>query len=252
MGALQEKGALVFAAAIAAFTLTLTLALSLGFGTQKALAADLAAGSDVQDAALAQPAKVKASAIKSTWKKTCLAPARGYAASVYIKAFDSAQPSKVVNKNPSIAKLKFEYGRARVYVKKPGNATIGFNYRGKRVTLKLKVVKWTAPFASLKIGTINYTKLGKHSDSYWNANDWFAGAPDGYMDGVFVAKLRGKLTVKTKNGWKVTSMKVETDKGTKKVKNGYVMKNGDDMLTIYLKNSRNGATGEVPIGSADW
>lgn len=166
---------------------------------------------------------------RTTWNKTFVAPKQYEEYSpAYLGADLNGKVTNLKNRNPKIAKMEGEYGYY-LQVFRPGKATITFNYLGKNITLKVNAVKWTAPFALFKTGSKDVTK---------KANNWNGWAPNGLTDGVPYGKFSGKLNIKTANGWKVTSIVISSDKGSKKVSNGYKITRSDREIQINLKNTR--------------
>lgn len=176
---------------------------------------------------------------RTTWNKTLVAPKQcdGYS---YGTFGDYLEGAVVIlkNGNPKVAKM---YGDGELRVCRPGKATIVYKYQGKKITLKVNVVKWTAPFKTFQVGSKNITKF---------VNQWNSSIPNGGADGVAGGKLSGKLNIKPADNWKISSIKVERPRGPmKKVSNGYKMTQSDEGLTVNLVNKKTKAVASMFIAN---
>lgn len=96
--------------------------------------------------------------------------------------------------------------------------------RGKTVyklTMKVKVLKYSNPIASAKIGRTNVR---------------------GSISNVMAASLKkdcsGKFSIKAKKGWTITEMSQNTSKGVVKIKNNKTVSTKKGMIFITVKNKK--------------
>lgn len=121
----------------------------------------------------------------------------------------------------------------RVTMKKAGTTKISFKHNGKKYATKFVVKKYSNPISSLKVGSTEYASYcdpGKLGTSCYYASP----------TNVPVKAFAGKVSVKPKSGWKVTSiLTYPKDVGYKEIKNGGTTKS-TEMLGVLLENNKTG------------
>lgn len=119
---------------------------------------------------------------------TYFAP-NGNSASKQYKLYVSSKISNPKSSNKSVATASIKKEKdvwvLTVSLKKTGTTTISYSGTGYTRKIKLTVKKYTSPVQSLKIGKTTLTS--KYKNSYQSTG----------------SALNGKISVKTKNGWKL-------------------------------------------------
>lgn len=137
--------------------------------------------------------------------------------------------TNIQNTKPSVAKvIRYNDFGLKVFPKSPGETIVTFQYAGKTLATKIKVVQWESPCQEFKIGNKDYAKFYEFSEGY----DLFRRKKDK------VAKIK----IKPKKGWKLQEINLysaQIPKG-KKIKNNtkirLSIKTECTMLNIKFKN----------------
>lgn len=134
--------------------------------------------------------KLKAEAASTMETRTAYLAPNGNTASKQYKLYYTSKVSGVKSSNKSVgtASVKKEKDAwvLTVSLKKAGSTIISYkNSRGNTIKFKLAVKKYTSPVKSIKIGKTTLTS--KYKNSYQ----------------ITGGALNGKVSVTTKNGWKL-------------------------------------------------
>lgn len=136
----------------------------------------------------------------------------GYPKSSQIKNLKSSKPSAV--------RVQARSGCVRAYIRGTGTATISCKIGGQTISTKLTVKKWSNPFNSFKLDKTEFkTKFNKATGFEW------------FHTNKISSK---KLTLKVKNGWKITSV-YSYNGGSSKSKYG-INKNSYTMSGVSMKS----------------
>ena len=156
--------------------------------------------------------------------------------------------SKVKSSNSKALKVStlksdMDFSLLKFTPKRAGTSTVSFTAKTKSKTYtytsKVKVVKYQNPFKTLKIGSKNYTSKFKNTDY----PGWAFASSD---------KIKGRLNITAKKGWKVSKIELVnlSTRKAKKIKNKTkidMSKKGVDRLDITMKNSKTGVTHKIMI-----
>lgn len=191
--------------------------------------------------------ETKSFVTRTTWNRTLIAPKKyvpGEGALGSINELNTSKVTKLHNKNANIAKVG-NFGDWMVLeVFKPGTAITTFRFLGKTITLKMKVVKWTAPIRSFKVGKKDYTKKAILYSSIIS---------NGWNNATISIPIAGrKLSIKPAEHWVISAIYAEDlDGKRKKVSSNYRPKE-DEWLEIWLQNTRTKAKTHYDISNTTY
>lgn len=177
---------------------------------------------------------MKAEAAETTTNTVTYFAPKGNTASKQYKLYVTSKISnpKSSNKNVATASIKKEKDVwvLTVRLKKTGTTTISYTGPGYTHKIKFTVKKYTTPVQSLKIGKATLTS--KYKNSYQ----------------ITGSALSGKISVKTKNGWKLNkAWKFKTSLLTSKkavtqiplnLKKNIKVKKGERLILQFTKGSQ--------------
>lgn len=144
--------------------------------------------------------------------------------------------SRVKSSNKKVATAKLETskyeGKKRylitISIKKTGTTKISYKFDGKKYKVTLKVYKYKNPVDTFAVGKTEVAKK-------------FATTPY-FKDSKTALPTTGKINIKAKKCWKVKTIGIYSEKKSDiiYVKNGYVLKKGEQLWAVSFKSKKTG------------
>ena len=153
--------------------------------------------------------------------------------------FDEPHRVKLTNKR-IVDHLEVSEGIISVAFKKPGTTKLTYTWKGKKHSVKIKVLKYTNPVKSFKIGGKQFKSAFKKYTTN-NVKDTI---------------VKGKIAITPAKNWKVKSIKYHiyndsVDKDVK-VRNKGKLPRVDTFVTVRCKNTKTKAVQELTLYTSSW
>ena len=153
--------------------------------------------------------------------------------------FDEPHHVKLSNKS-IVANLEVSEGTIGIAFKKPGTTKLSYTWKGKKHSVKIKVLKYKNPVKSFKIGG----KQFKSAFRKYTTNN------------VKDAIVKGKSAITPAKNWKVKSIKYHiyndsVDKDVK-VRNKGKLPRVDTFVSVRLKNAKTKAVQDLTLYTSSW